>query len=1332
MRLNSLTLSGFKSFADETVFRFDSDIIGVVGPNGCGKSNIVDAIKWVLGTRSSKSLRGEEMSDVIFAGSAGRKPSGMACVKLAFENPVVNADIEMVELDLDGDSGAGGTQPGSEAHQPTENGAAQDEHQDQGTPKQTPARRKNRRTLPIDTDHVEVERRLYLDGTSQYLINGRRVRLRDIRDLFLDTGIGADSYSIIEQGRVDAMLLANPQDLRTVFEEAAGVAKYKQRRIESQRKLAKTESNLLVTREQLQNTERRLRMVKSQAAKARRFLELDSERRGLQLALAFQQYHTMRVRLDDLRASLDSLGAQREESVLALDAAEESRREAEAARQDAIEALRASQSRRAALEHEVGTLELRAEHAARALEESRRRLETDESRMSLLQERFAGMTGALETQAGVVESLAGTQREAEARVEEYATRRAGVLEEQASGRAALDEQRRTLSQLERDRAALSATYQAEERRSASLLGQITRLDERLATLAGERETCVGRLTDAEASVARREAEIARLETEAGVLDEQADLLATGKADLATRYSDLEQQFLRCDSRRTALEELVAAREGLGDAPREALRRREEDPDGAFGGVIAPLIDFLSVDARDAEAVEAALGNAVRALLTRTLSDLPRWDEMLALPGRVTFLPLHDLPVSEAGSRDDSGLLAGGRVARVRDSVRVSETVDPSLRAAVSGLLDRLLGSTLLVESAEGAMLMRAATARGTRFVTRDGTLIDGDGRVIAGPFSGEGAGLVRRRGELDELSARTSLLREELGTMKSELDAVSSRYAEVSDRRSHVRAEASGQQRALATDRARADSLLHERDRLAREVGLVESERTTLTQVRSECEKGAADHRARLESLGRLREEMDQSLREAEERFSLLAARAEQAGDALTGAKIEASAAAEQLGAARRELRRVEADVSEVERELAGVAEHLRRERDAASSHESAITDARRDIDSARARVGGLEEEVNARGESLREREASLSRVNDEYLTARRTHTDAEGEWNNAEMSRRELVVRIEAQENRARDELSVELMFDYPDYRSVADELSSLDEDAARDGVDALKSEVRALGNVSLDSIEEEQTLGERNEALIAQVRDLDDARVRLAELITELNDASRERFGEVFEQVRENFAGQAGMFRKLFGGGRAEVRLLPLVKEVDGEKVETDEIDLLESGVEIIAKPPGKEPQTIRQLSGGEKTLTVVALLLAIFRTKPSCFCILDEVDAALDEANVARYAGVLREFTPQSHFIVITHNKKTMRAMDELYGVTMAERGVSTRVNVRFDQVGEGGKITLDPSAARKKNEESRSPADVGGEATDESGPLDTSRSDINVTYTVRSPQGAAANT
>jgi chromosome segregation protein len=421
-----------------------------------------------------------------------------------------------------------------------------------------------------------------------------------------------------------------------------------------------------------------------------------------------------------------------------------------------------------------------------------------------------------------------------------------------------------------------------------------------------------------------------------------------------------------------------------------------------------------------------------------------------------------------------------------------------------------------------------------------------------------------------------------------------------------------------------------------------------------------------------------------EEDLKKIALRAEAQGEQITALRVETSRLGEQLGAARREARRLELAAESADREGRDLSSLVAQANDRQAEHERAIEEASRNMAQAGAEAQRLEAvvaEAAAAAQAAAERASELG----ESVNAARAHAQhVERDWHSLEVARRELEVKRENLEERTSQELELDLTWEYADYRRMMESggVMPLDQDQTAAEIDALRDQVKKLGSVNLDSIEEETQLEARNEELIKQVADIDDAAAKLTELIERLNVASKERFGEVFTKIQEHFAGSHGMFRKLFGGGKAEVRLMPLIKEVDTpegtKKVETDEVDLLESGIEVIAKPPGKEPRSISQLSGGEKTLTAVALLLSIFQSKPSCFCILDEVDAALDDANVGRYIGVVREFTSHSHFIVITHNKKTMQGADRLYGITMQERGVSTRVSVKFEQVGKDGAI------------------------------------------------------
>ena len=524
MRLTRLTLAGFKSFADRTEFQFEDDVTGIGGPNGCGKSNGGDAIKWVLGERSSKSLRGKEMIDVIFAGSAGRKPAGMASVTLTFDNPVIERGADGARGGPDA-APAGG--PSLTAEVPEgEGGEAEDDGLDDPgriESKVLDDSVRGRRALPIDADVVEVERRLYRDGTSQYLVNNRRARLRDIRDLFLDTGVGADAYSIIEQGKVDAMLLASPQERRVVFEEAAGVARYKQRRIESIRKLERTDQNLTSTREQLESTDRRLRLVKGQAAKARRFRELDEEYRA-RLAMAFDSYDEIRRRLEGLTSRLAALETDRADAAAAVVRLDAARQEGELARAEALDAQRALEQQRTAAMHTAESAAQRRSMLERTLAETRRRSEADQDQVARVEQHLAEVVRELEARAAGIGQCAEQLAASEQVLREATEGRARVLESLTEQQSALAQRRAAAAEIDRERTRLLASVQADERRLDSLREQAQRLSARGAAIAGEQTQVESVIEALKASGADRRRRLDETESRVAGLDDLASLV----------------------------------------------------------------------------------------------------------------------------------------------------------------------------------------------------------------------------------------------------------------------------------------------------------------------------------------------------------------------------------------------------------------------------------------------------------------------------------------------------------------------------------------------------------------------------------------------------------------------------------------------------------------------------------------------------------------------------------------------------------------------------------------------------------------------------------------
>ncbi|MGP1345614.1 MAG: chromosome segregation protein SMC [Phycisphaerales bacterium] len=1315
MRLAKLTVSGFKSFADRTEFTFDAPITGVVGPNGCGKSNIVDAIKWVLGERSAKSLRGKEMADVIFAGSAGRKPVGMASVILTFENPRLTPDQlrareEAARVRMLGETGTpeqSETEPANAASSEEDqrddepevvgmrSGDTDGAHgergdarrfvelspEDEGGFSNSDFAQTRTRHLPIDAETVDVERRLYRDGTSQYLINSRKCRMKDIRDLFLDTGVGAHGYSIIEQGKVDALLLANPLERRVFFEEAAGIAKFKVRRIESKRKLEKAESNLAVTREQLDSTERRLRIVKGQAEKARRFKELDADLTAWRSALAFQQHHDLCAQITDLTREVMSLEQERTEAASALSDLEELRQAAELERHELLERRRDLDRERTEANALVERARERRAFSERSLAEAQEQLQRDEERLAELSQREEEIQRLASEQSEAAARLAEEVARAEAALRSATDDRESAQQDLARSRHAASAQRSALAQIDRERASVSARIESDARRRGAIDEQLERSRERLARVLAERDDAREQLRRAEEQVEARRAAVRDRKEALERLVGSADSLGAEQRSAADRLNELEQRFAREDARRQTLAEMARARVGLGEAVRTLLERRDEAgtphaaPTALLAAIEAPLVELISAAPNDADAVEAGLGAALSALVVSdaaSLAALAASDELKDLPGRITLLPIElDRPRADATTSAAAEALTERAPGHVVPLARVV-SCEPRIRP----LVDRLLGTTYLVRDLDAALLLSAGPMRGSgaRFVTRAGEVFEHDGRVIAGPMSasGEDAGVLRRRAELAELERSLDTLEREVESARSALRELGEQASALDERLHAERVGAAQSERELIAGESARDRISDELARLEREAPRLEEEIAESAARRETLESELVDLTAQLGQLEQRREESSELLGEHERAMEAAQSRVDAASERLASAREDRAQRSEALASAQREGRRLSLAMEENRDARSRTERAMGERRDRTEEARSTISEAVSDIEAgeqARAAAESASEQLAA---SI-ERAAEAARAQGEGVNEARREKDAiEQRFASVELRRREFEVRREHLEERTLEEASLDLRAEGEWYEWLMADgtVSRVDEQAAQRSIDDLKKEIRRLGNVNLDAIAEESQLAERNEDLIRQVADIDAARLRLEDLIGKLNEVSKARFASAFATIQSNFSGNDGMFRRLFGGGRAEIRLIP--------DPETGQVDLLESGIEVIAKPPGKEPRQISQLSGGEKTMTAVALLMSIFQSKPSPFCVLDEVDAALDDANVERFCGIIKQFLDQCHFIVITHNKRTMQSADQLYGVTMQERGVSTRVNVRFDDVGRGGRI------------------------------------------------------
>ncbi len=1223
MRLARLTLSGFKSFADTTEFRFDQPITGIVGPNGCGKSNVVDGIKWVLGERSAKSLRGDAMMDVIFAGSAARQAMGAASVTLTFDNPVIHPEATEV---------------------------------------------KDRRLLPVDTEQVDVTRRLYRDGTSEYLINGAKARLRDIKELFMDTGIGTHAYSIIEQGKVDAMLVANPKERRAIFEEAAGVAKFKARKIEAERKLDAAERHLVAVREDLSNTERRLRIVKSQAAKARRFQDLDGRFRSLRIALAIDQYHELRQRLDGLTSRIAALEGDRRELSTTLTNLEDVKQRAEVDRQEIERRQRELEQHRLELVAGRKQAEQRRELTQRNLVEARQHVEEDGQSLDECRRRVETMACDLADRRGALAALAESVNEADAGATAAATQLTASQQSLVDARMENDRLREVMTQIERDRAQIVARLHAVEGRRKSLQEQAEALATKRAELSEELASVTESRQAADEALAVSRSDAATVEAEFTQQERDVAALGDRQAELAEQIANLRHERAAFESTRRLLEEMHASREGVAEAVKRVL-----DSPAEFPRVDGLLADAVFTDSEHAACVEAALGENLQLLLVETLCDAEKLSHSASQLGRVGFMPRIALPTKPI------------------DAVCVPEGIIPVLSVftvakSARGAIERLLHRTFIAPSLESAILLSAGPMSRCRFVTPQGEIVEPDGRIICGGSAAlSRTGVLSRRIELERLTVEIARLDEAIADRSCALDALSTAADYAAQRRRALNETLIAARHRVVDGEYRIQRLRQEIDRLARAIDSLASEEQDLEQ-RFRVMQGESDgHQALIESLDRLAAEESDRCTSSESDVRRIEAYAQRLQVSVEGLRIALGQLREKLEATRREIRQLEGSLEDGQRQLELQSDQIDRRMQQVERYEATIAEAEETIVQTIASESEVARDIGEVSSQLLAAATRLAEHAEHLSIARQRAQQLDRDYHAVEISRREVEVKREHLEDRTLEDLELDLGVEYTNWiRGNAEATSTLapgperylDRDAAEAEIESLRAEIKSLGNVNLDALIEEMQLEERNTELVRQVEDIDSARTRLADLVGQLENVSRVRFEQTIQAVREHFAGPDGMFRKLFGGGNADIVLLP--------DEETGVVDVLESGIEIRAKPPGKQPRVLNQLSGGEKTLTAVALLLSIFQSKPSPFCVLDEVDAALDDSNVERFCHALEPFLDRSHFIIITHHKRTMSACDQLHGVTMQERGVSKRVSVRFEHVGQDGEISREAIA------------------------------------------------
>jgi len=1214
--LKALELVGFKSFADKTRFEFPPGITVIVGPNGSGKSNVVDAIKWVLGEQSVKSLRGKEMADVIFNGSGSRRVLNAAEITLTLDN--------------------------------------------------------SSRLLAVDTPQVHITRRVYRSGEGEYLINRQPSRLRDIRDLISGTGLGAQAYSVIEQGKVDVLLQASPRDRRVIFEEAAGISRFKARKIEALRRLERVEQNLLRLSDIVDEVDNRLRSVRMQAGKARRFKQYTDRLQELRTQTALVDWRRLTERLQSVEDELAALIAQRDSTRAEAEAAEARLLEAETKIAAIHDAMRQADAQAAGFRERIAAAESTVDHQRARSRDLEQEIGRHRQQLAAMNARAGGLDQQLRETVEAIRQAEHQQRQIARTVGERERQLTDLMAQldhvRCDGqqlRAAHFEQMRAaatlgslISGLESRAAAAQATRQRTGQRLAELDAQLAALAEELHALRRQHDELAAQLEVGNGQVAAARAQLAEH-------SRQRELRQTGLAELQRRETAVAERI-------SVLEELENRCEGLSPGVKDVLALARGASSGPFGQVRGLVADLLRVSVEAAPLVEVALGETAQHVVAAPGSELLEYLQTGARPftGRVGFVWLSGR-VEEAGG--DGGGLEGqpGVLGRADRFVETEPEYEPLAR--------RLLGRTWIVEKLSHALALSTTAGPGSSFVTLAGELLAADGTLTVGPRHAS-VGLISRRSE-------TRALRTQLAGLETEVQQAQTAILRLDQQIGQAQEQLAG---AEAEHQRAAEAL----GQHGHKITAAEERGAQLSQQRealnAEWQAAAVQHDSALRALADAREkqtrcetavaEMESQLAALSQQIDRLEADRQLQDRQATEAKVELAKSEERLRNLRARMRQSEESQQERQRAIAEVREELdravaraeqsrwsilRSESEIAELYLGKETFAARTVELVQER-GAIQEDRGALGGEAQRLRAKVRKL-EEKVHAK-------------QLAANEVRMERTALEARFREDYQIELS---ELEHSPSDEDKRQREEVQRE-IDDLRQKINNLGNVNLEALEELEQLEARYTALSGQFKDLSDAKNSLVRIIERINADSRRLFADTLQTVREHFG---TLFRDLFGGGQADIVL-------------EEGVDILESGIEIVARPPGKEPRSISLLSGGEKTLTCVALLLAIFRSRPSPFCVLDEVDAALDEANIDRFTKVLKDFLAWTQFIIVTHSKKTMTCANTIYGVTMQESGVSKQVSVRFEDVSEDGEIRVAP--ARREEPAQTAPADDESQA------------------------------
>jgi chromosome segregation protein len=1177
MHLKSIEVHGFKSFANKITLEFHDGITGIVGPNGSGKSNVADAVRWVLGEQSAKQLRGSRMEDVIFSGTQTRKPLGYAYVAITLDNS---------------------------------------DHK-----------------LPIEYDEVTIARRVYRSGESEYLINGSSCRLKDVYELFLDTGIGKEGYSIIGQGQIDKILSGKPEDRRELFDEAAGIVKFKRRKLTAEKNLEEEKLNLSRITDIIREIEKQLVPLEKQSGVAKVYLKLKEELKSLEVNQFLKEYEKIRVS-----------GEQTEEKlVIAASDLEQVKAEYENTKEEYIH-----------LEKQLEEWDRSIETDKNSYNELKLKIEKSEGEIKVLQEQISS---ALQNDEYIRSRIHTSEQEIQGKKEEengYLAQKAAIDDKISAMDDLLSEALSRLNKIKDniqkytreiedcnngifEQLNINSGIKSNMQRYETMLEQNTlrksELNQRLLKYKSEEEQFNENIKECQDKLQAVSEHIITLTKESNSLEQSITQTQERIDSVSNGYNEIQAGYLSEKSRLEALMNLTERYEGYGISIKKVMERRADMP-----GIVGVVADILKVEKTYETAIETALGGTIQNIVTEDETCAKELITYLKKNkfGRATFLPLTNMQAG-SGMREDKVLKEPGVIGIGSSLVEADKKFD--------ALIDYLLGRIIVVDDIDHATAIARKYHYSLRLVTLEGELLTPGGSISGGAYK-NASNLLGRRRELEEMEELVATLQKNAAELLREKEE--HKEAKARFRIGLEEKKAALQEKFLEQNTAKMNL-----DREVTKKAEAEAVYQEYLRELSEIELQAKDLK---ENLSKLNESLDQNARLNKEKEAMIEAlnkkleeerlKEQEANENASQKRLDLSALEQNNQFLMENVKRVKKDIEKLYEEMEALKADMQRTSSAVAEKKSTIAQTETTIQEYQTLLAEMENKIK---DSVKERD-HITNIHKNFFTKREELSERMNELDKE-------VFRLNGQKEKLMEQADLLTGYMWEEYEltyTSAQEFPMEEEISltqVKKSITEIKAKIKELGDVNVNAIEDYKNLSERFAFLSGQREDLIKAEEALLQIIQELDEEMRVRFLKEFKAINEQFD---VVFKELFGGGKADLEL-------------TESEDILEAGIRINAQPPGKKLQNMMQLSGGEKALTAISLLFAIQNLKPSPFCLLDEIEAALDDSNVKRFANYLHKLTRDTQFIIITHRRGTMAAADILYGITMQEKGVSTLVSV-----------------------------------------------------------------